>query len=152
MTSTSIDPRTTLSASSPRRLMNYAQGGWVEGGGKATDLFHAVTGEKIAEASTGGVDFKGMAEYAKQVGGPALRKMTFHERARLLKAMALYLTERKEAFYRVSAMTGATKGDSWIDIDGGNGTLSAYASKGRRELPDEPFYLDGPMEPLSKGG
>ena len=152
MTSTSIDPKVALSPAAPRKLLNYVQGEWVEGRGKSTDLFHAVTGEKIGEATTGGIDFKGMVEYAKRVGGPALRKMTFHERARMLKAMALYLTDRKDAFYRVSAMTGATKGDSWIDIDGGIGTLFAYASKGRRELPDEPFYIDGAMESLSKNG
>jgi len=86
------------------------------------------------------------------VGGPALRRMTFHERARMLKALAMHLTERKQEFYAVSAATGATMGDHWIDIDGGFGTLFVYASKGRREFPDETFYVDGPMEPLSKGG
>jgi oxepin-CoA hydrolase/3-oxo-5,6-dehydrosuberyl-CoA semialdehyde dehydrogenase len=134
------------------RLKNYALGQWVEGSGKFTDLFHAVTGEKIGEASSQGLDFAGMLEYARTVGGPALRKLTFHERARMLKALALHLTERKEQFYRVSAATGATKGDNWIDIDGGIGTLFAYASRGRRDFPNEPFYVDGPMEPLSKGG
>ena len=134
------------------RLRNYVQGEWVEGTGKATALYHAVTGEQIAEASSGGLDFKGMLQYGRRVGGPALRRMTFHERARALKALAVYLTARKEAFYRVSAATGATKTDHWIDIDGGIGTLFAYASRGRRELPDETFYVDGPTEALSKGG
>jgi oxepin-CoA hydrolase/3-oxo-5,6-dehydrosuberyl-CoA semialdehyde dehydrogenase len=134
------------------RLKNYAMGEWVEGTGTGTDLFHAVTGEKVAEASSDGLDFAGMLDHGRRVGGPALRRMTFHERARLLKALATYLTARKEEFYRVSAATGATKGDSWIDIDGGFGTLFTYASKGRRELPDEPFYVDGPAEALSKGG
>ncbi|HET7457182.1 MAG TPA: phenylacetic acid degradation bifunctional protein PaaZ [Gemmatimonadaceae bacterium] len=134
------------------RLKNYAMGEWVEGTGKSTELFHAVTGERIAEASSGGLEFKGMAEYARSVGGPALRRMTFHERARALKALAVYLTARKEEFYKVSAATGATKSDHWIDIDGGIGTLFAYASRGRREFPDETFYVDGAMEPLSKGG
>ncbi|HEX7121412.1 MAG TPA: phenylacetic acid degradation bifunctional protein PaaZ [Gemmatimonadaceae bacterium] len=134
------------------RLKNYALGQWVEGSGPGTDLFHAVTGEKIAEASSEGLDFKAMVEYARTVGGPKLRRMTFHERARMLKAMALYLTERKDDFYALSAATGATKADSWIDIDGGIGTFFVYASKGRREFPNETFYVDGPMESLSKGG
>ena len=134
------------------RLESYAAGEWVRGTGKGTDLFHAVTGEKIGEASSSGLDFKAMVDYARRVGGPALRKMTFHERARMLKAMAAYLTGRKEEFYAISAATGATKGDSWIDIDGGFGTFFVYASKGRRDFPDETFYVDGPMEALSKGG
>src|SRR5438094_1775396 len=134
------------------RLESYAAGEWVRGEGKGAELFHAVTGEKIGEASSEGLDFKAMVEYARTVGGPALRKLTFHERARRLKAVASYLIERKDAFYAVSAMTGATKTDSWIDIEGGIGTLFAYASRGRRELPDETFFVDGEMEPLSKGG
>lgn len=134
------------------RLENYALGEWVRGSGKGTDLFHAVTGEKIGEASSDGLDFKAMVEYARRHGGPALRKMTFHERARMLKAVATYLNGRKEEFYAVSYATGATKGDNWIDIDGGIGTLFVFASKGRREFPDETFYVDGPMEAISKGG
>lgn len=153
MTSATFDKSLqTRAGDAPRRLLSFAQGEWVAGKGPATDLFHAVTGEKIAEASSAGLDFAGMVEHAKRVGGPALRRMTFHQRALMLKAMAKHLLERKDDFYRVSAATGATKGDSWIDIDGGIGTFFAYASKGRRELPDEPFYLDGAMEPLSKGG
>ena len=119
---------------------------------KQADLFHAVTGDKVAEASTGGIDYGAMVDHARRIGGPALRKLTFHERARRLKAVASYLLERKDGFYAVSAMTGATKTDSWIDIEGGIGTLFAYASRGRRELPDETFYIDGATEPLSKGG
>src|SRR5688572_19184451 len=134
------------------RLESYAAGEWVRGTGKAVDLFHAVTGEKIGEASSEGLDFKAMVEYARRFGGPALRRMTFHERARMLKAMAGYLNGRKEEFYAISAATGATRGDSWIDIDGGVGTFFVYASKGRREFPDETFYVDGATEALSKGG
>src|SRR3954470_10915933 len=140
------------SSTEHRRLSNYVAGEWVNGSGKATELFHAVSGEKIAEASTNGIDYAAMVHHARTVGGPALRKLTFHERARRLKALAAYLMERKEQFYQVSAMTGATKADSWIDIEGGIGTLFAYASRGRRELPDETFYVDGATEPLSKGG
>jgi oxepin-CoA hydrolase / 3-oxo-5,6-dehydrosuberyl-CoA semialdehyde dehydrogenase len=134
------------------QLKNYVQGEWLDGSGELTELFDAVNGEKIAEAGTGGIDFRGTTEFARRVGGPNLRRMTFHARARMLKALAVHLTAHKEEFYAVSAATGATKGDSWIDIDGGIGTLFAYASRGRREFPDETFYVDGGMEPLSKGG
>src|SRR5438093_1521586 len=134
------------------RLQSYAQGEWVTGTGRATELLHAVTGEKIAEATSEGLDFKGMLEYGRRVGGPKLRAMTFHQRARMLKAMAQHLMAGKEELYRVSAGTGATKADSWIDIEGGIGTFFAYASQGRREFPDETFYVDGSVERISKGG
>ncbi len=134
------------------RLKNFALGEWQEGTGAGTALLHAVTGAEVAVASSEGLDFKRMADYARTVGGPNLRRLTFHERARMLKAMAQYLNERKDAFYELSAATGATKGDSWIDIDGGIGTFFVYASKGRREFPNETFYVDGPTEALSKGG
>ncbi|HNR21360.1 MAG TPA: aldehyde dehydrogenase family protein, partial [Bacteroidia bacterium] len=134
------------------KLKNYALGNWVEGLGKGTMLYNAVTGDEVAEASSAGLDFNAMLNYARTVGGPKLRKLTFHERARLLKALALYLTEKKDLFYKLSSATGATKIDSWIDIDGGIGTLFAYASKGRRELPDQPFLVEGNIEPLSKTG
>jgi oxepin-CoA hydrolase/3-oxo-5,6-dehydrosuberyl-CoA semialdehyde dehydrogenase len=134
------------------KLQNYAMGEWVTGSGKATDLFHAVTGEKVAEASSGGLDFKAMASYARDVGGPKLRALTFHQRAGLLKGVAKFLLERKDAFYALSAYTGATKTDSWVDIEGGIGTFFAYSSRGRREFPNETFHVEGPTEPLSKGG
>ena len=134
------------------RLKSFALGEWQEGSGPGTPLYHAVTGKEIAIASSDGLDFKGMVEHARAVGGPNLRRLTFHERARMLKAMAQYLNERKDAFYELSAATGATKTDSWIDIDGGIGTFFVYASKGRRDFPDETFYIDGPTEALSKGG
>src|SRR5690606_1422423 len=120
--------------------------------GKSTELFHAVTGERIAEASSGGLDFAAMTDYARRVGGPKLRALTFHQRAALLKAMAKHLMEHKDAFYAVSAATGATKADSWVDIEGGIGTFFAYSSRGRREFPNETFHVEGPTEPLSKGG
>jgi oxepin-CoA hydrolase / 3-oxo-5,6-dehydrosuberyl-CoA semialdehyde dehydrogenase len=134
------------------KLQNYALGRWVTGTGRMTELVHAVTGEPIGETSSGGLDFGAMTEYARAVGGPTLRRMTFHERARMLKAMAAHLMERKERFYEVSAATGATRQDSWVDIEGGIGTFFAYGSRGRREFPDETFYVDGAMEPLSKAG
>ena len=132
------------------RLKSYAQGEWVEGTGKAADLIHAVTGEKIGEATSEGLDFKGMLDHARTVGNPNMRRLTFHERARMLKEMAKYLLERKEEFYKLSEATGATKSDSWVDIEGGIGTFFAYSSKGRREFPNETFYVDGNVEQLSK--
>ncbi|GMV09361.1 MAG: bifunctional aldehyde dehydrogenase/enoyl-CoA hydratase [Gemmatimonadota bacterium] len=134
------------------RLQNYALGQWVLGTSAGTDLFHAVTGEKVAEASSAGLDFKAMLDYARSVGGPKLRRMTFHQRALMLKEMARYLSERKDALYALSTATGATKGDSWIDIDGGIGTFFVYASKGRREFPNETFFVDGAPEAISKNG
>jgi oxepin-CoA hydrolase / 3-oxo-5,6-dehydrosuberyl-CoA semialdehyde dehydrogenase len=134
------------------RLQSYAQGEWVTGTGRAAELLHAVTGEKIAESTSEGLDFKGMLEYGRRVGGPKLRAMTFHQRARMLKAMAQHLMTGKDEFYQVSAGTGATKADSWVDIEGGIGTFFAYGSLGRREFPDETFYVDGSVERISKGG
>ena len=141
-----------LSGDAPRALFSYVGDAWVRGTGRSTALHHAVTGAVIAETSTGGIDFKAMVEHARTVGGPALRLMTFHQRARMLKALAQYLMARKDAYYVVSAGTGATRRDGWVDIEGGIGTLFAYASRGRREFPDESFHVDGPTEPLSKGG
>jgi oxepin-CoA hydrolase/3-oxo-5,6-dehydrosuberyl-CoA semialdehyde dehydrogenase len=135
-----------------RRLDNYALGQWVKGAGTGTMLYNAVTGAEVAVASSEGLDFESMLHYGRTVGGPTLRKLTFHQRARILKALAQYLTARKEEFYLVSAWTGATRGDSWIDVDGGFGTLFAYASRGRREFPDETYFVDGGPEALSKGG
>ncbi|MDQ3081428.1 MAG: aldehyde dehydrogenase family protein, partial [Gemmatimonadota bacterium] len=113
-------------------LKSYAHGEWVQGTGDAVDLIHAVTGEPIATAAGGGLDYAGMLDYARTVGGPKIRAMTFHERARMLKAVAKYLMERKDEFYTLSEATGATKTDSWVDIEGGIGTFFAYSSKGRR--------------------
>src|SRR5215510_14170602 len=110
-----------------KMLASYAQGAWVEANGKSATLYHAVTGEPVASASSEGLDFKAMLEYARKRGGPALRRMTFHERARMLKALAAFLMERKDKFYELSAATGATQSDSWVDIEGGIGTLFAYA-------------------------
>ncbi|MDT8411803.1 MAG: phenylacetic acid degradation bifunctional protein PaaZ [Vicingaceae bacterium] len=133
------------------KLQNYAQGQWVEGSGKEKPLFDAITGEQIASASSEGLDFAAMMDYARKVGGPALRKMTFQERGLMLKALALHLLTLKAKYYEVSAKTGATKVDSWIDIEGGIGNLFANASL-RRQFPDEPFYVDGETAPLSKNG
>jgi oxepin-CoA hydrolase/3-oxo-5,6-dehydrosuberyl-CoA semialdehyde dehydrogenase len=114
-------------------------------------LFDAVNGELLTVADSTGLDFGAMLNYGRETGGPALRKMTFQERGRMLKALALYLTERKAAYYAVSVKTGATKIDSWIDIDGGIGNLFAYASL-RKQFPDSSFYVDGELAKLSKEG
>ena len=117
------------------KLENYIQGAWVTGDGEGQVLYDAVTGEVISSATTQGLDFAGMLEYGRTVGNPALRKLTFHERGRMLKALAMYLMERKEKFYQLSYHSGATRADSWIDIEGGIGNLFANASL-RRKFPD----------------
>ena len=132
-------------------LKNYALGQWTAGEGEGQALFNAITGEQIAKTSSKGLDFGEMMNYARKVGGPTLRKMTFHERGRMLKALALHLISIKDKFYELSAKTGATKVDSWIDIEGGIGNLFTYASL-RKQFPDETFYVDGETAPLSKGG
>jgi oxepin-CoA hydrolase/3-oxo-5,6-dehydrosuberyl-CoA semialdehyde dehydrogenase len=131
---------------------SYSAGKWVKAGKGARDIFSAVSGEKIAIAGNDALDFQAMIDFARNKGGPALREMTFHDRARALKALAIYLGGRKEALYDLSYETGATKADSAIDIDGGFGTLFVFSSKGRRELPDGHVYLDGDVEQLSREG
>ena len=133
------------------KLKNYAQGQWIEGVGKGESLSDASTGEFIAIADSEGLDFAAMMHYARSVGGPVLRKMTFHERGNMLKALALYLQERKELFYPISYKTGATRSDSWVDIEGGIGNLFSYASL-RRQFPNQRFHVDGDTVGLSKGG
>jgi oxepin-CoA hydrolase/3-oxo-5,6-dehydrosuberyl-CoA semialdehyde dehydrogenase len=134
-----------------KKLQHYALGGWHEGSGDGEILHHAITGEPIFSHTIEGLDFKEILQYGRTVGNPALRKMTFQERGMMLKALAFYLMERKEKFYELSKATGATRADSWIDIEGGIGNLFAYASL-RKQFPNEPFYVDGDTVPLSKGG
>jgi oxepin-CoA hydrolase/3-oxo-5,6-dehydrosuberyl-CoA semialdehyde dehydrogenase len=131
------------------QLRNYAEGQWVAGKKEGEVLHNAVTGEAIYSASSDGLDFGAMMDYARKVGGKALRKLTFQQRGLMLKALALHLQERKEYFYTISAMTGATRADSWVDIEGGIGNLFTYASL-RRQFPDERFYVDGDAAKLSK--
>src|SRR5438477_5782165 len=133
------------------KLENYITGQWIAGDGDGQILHDAVTGERIAIATTEGLDFFSILDYGRKVGNPALRKMTFHERGRMLRALAIYLNERKENFYGVSYKTGATKLDSWIDIEGGFGNLFSNASL-RRKFPDLPYCTDGDAVSLSKGG
>ena len=133
------------------QLENYITGNWVKGSGKQAELLDASTGELIASTSSGGLDFAHMLHYARTVGGPPLRKMTFPERGRMLKALAMYLMERKDRYYDISYKTGATRADSWVDIEGGIGNLFANASL-RRVLGNMPFYVDGDAVKTSKGG
>ncbi len=134
------------------RLQSFVAGRWQTGSGAGVGLKDATSGELVAEATTGGIDGRASLEHARAVGGPALRRLTFHQRAALLKELAKRLTEQKEEFYALSYATGATRADSWIDIDGGISTLFVYASKGLRELPDDHIYVDGALETLSKSG
>src|SRR5688500_980832 len=134
------------------RLQSYVSGEWQEGGGRAAVLRDASTGAVVAEAASEGLDFAAALAHAREVGGPALRAMTFRARAARLRALGKRLLDFKPEFYALSHATGATRGDSWIDIDGGIGTMLVFASKGARELPDGHVYLDGAVEPLSKGG
>ncbi|MFN2438291.1 MAG: phenylacetic acid degradation bifunctional protein PaaZ [Chitinophagaceae bacterium] len=133
------------------KLGNYITGKWITGEGEGQPLYNAVNGEIIAIASTKGLPLRQMLEYGRTVGNPALRKLTFHERGRMLKALALYLMEKKEKFYNISYHSGATRADSWIDIEGGIGNLFANASL-RRKFPDLPYCTDGDPVGLSKGG
>ncbi|MEY4487315.1 MAG: hypothetical protein RL440_1860 [Bacteroidota bacterium] len=133
-----------------QRFQNYVLGQWLDGQGEETPLFNALTGAQIGAVSSAGLDFAEVLTYARQKGY-ALRKMTFQERGRMLKALALFLMERKAKYYEISALTGATKVDSWIDIEGGIGNLFANASL-RRQFPDLPYYVDGVAAPLSKNG
>ncbi len=133
------------------KLHNYAIGQWIEGTGDGQMLYDASTGDAVASASSNGLDFEEMLNYGRKVGNKNLRKMTFQERGRMIKALALYLMERKEKYYEVSYKTGATRIDSWIDIEGGIGNLFANASL-RRKFPDLPYYTEGDPVGLSKGG
>ncbi|WP_347718215.1 phenylacetic acid degradation bifunctional protein PaaZ [Sphingomonas sp.] len=133
-------------------LNNYAADQWVAATGGAVPILSAIDGSTVAETGSQGLDFKAMADHARGVGGPALRAMTFHERAWMLKALAQAIMARKEELYALSASTGATRQDSWIDIEGGAGTLFAMSSKGRRELPDDVILIDGEIEPIGKRG
>jgi oxepin-CoA hydrolase/3-oxo-5,6-dehydrosuberyl-CoA semialdehyde dehydrogenase len=133
-------------------LQSYAQDRWVAPTGRLIDIPSAIDGHLVAGASTEGLDFAAIATHARTTGGPSLRALTFHQRAEMLKSLATYLNDRKEKLYAISAHTGATKNDNLFDIDGGIGTLFAYASRGKRELPSETFAIDGAVEKLSKSG
>lgn len=134
------------------QLESYVAGSWFRGTDDGEPVLDAVTGQEVTRVSSHGLDFAALVTHARDVGGPAVRRLTFHERATLLKELALHLGGFKDEFYAVSLRTGATRRDSMVDIDGGIGTVFSYASKGKRELPDDTVVLDGALEPLGKGG
>jgi oxepin-CoA hydrolase/3-oxo-5,6-dehydrosuberyl-CoA semialdehyde dehydrogenase len=133
------------------KVKSYTEGTWHENGTE-TDLISAVSGEPVAQMVEADLDYKATCEYARNTGGPALRKMSIHERAFRIKFLAQYLMERKEDYYKLSSHTGATRGDSWIDIEGGIGAMFVLSSKARRELSDLPWHVEGAHERLSKKG
>ncbi len=136
-----------------QQLLNYARDQWVPGETSSlSEIASAIDGAPVARTGSGGLDFAAMLHHAREVGGPALRKMTFHQRARMIKGLGLAVLARKEELYELNYLTGATRKDGWIDIEGGAGTMLSFSSKGRRELPDAHVLLDGPVEPLSKSG
>ncbi|NIX75872.1 phenylacetic acid degradation bifunctional protein PaaZ [Microvirga terricola] len=139
-----------IASGNPRQLESFVCGEWVRGAREGLPLHDATTGEPVALIDSSGIDFAAALNYGRSRGGPALRAMTFHERAGMLRALGQALMELKEEFYALSYATGATRSDSWIDIEGGIGTLLSYASKGRRELPDTRVLIEGDVESLSR--
>ncbi len=135
-----------------QKLQSYAAGEWHTPSDNGKELFHAINGQHLSNISSQGLDFADMVTYARNVGRPALAKYTFHERALMLKKLGAYLLERKELFYECSTATGATRSDSWIDIEGGIGTLFSVSSKARIGMPNSNIYIDGGHEALSRTG
>ena len=135
-----------------QQLLNYARGEWTPGDAASlTELPSALDGSPVALTGSGGIDFAAMLDHARTVGGPALRKLTFHDRARIIKGLGLAILARKEELYELNYLTGATRKDGWIDIEGGAGTLLSFSSKGRRELPDAHVLLDGAVGSVALG-
>ncbi|MEL6562816.1 MAG: phenylacetic acid degradation bifunctional protein PaaZ [Pseudomonadota bacterium] len=135
-----------------RQVHSFAVGEWIAPGPGARPIESAITGQIIAEAGNDTLDVAAMRDHARAKGGPALRALGFHDRSRMLKALALHIKEHKQLLYDLSFDTGATQSDHLIDVDGGIGTMLVYASKGRREMPDGHVYLDGPTEQLGRAG
>jgi len=138
--------------SKPMKLQSYANGEWYQSTASGLILNNAINGDVVAEISSEGLDFQDMLDYGRNIGGPALRHYTFHQRALMLKELGKYLMDRKEIFYQLSTATGATRTDSWIDIEGGISTLFVFSGKGRREMPNSHVYLDGNQETISRNG
>ena len=133
-------------------LSSYVQGRWHTASDEGRPLYDAVTGDEVARISSAGVDMAGVLEHGRRVGGPALRELTFHQRAGLLKAVAGQLREHRDELYALSARSGATLFDAKFDVDGGLGTLLGVVSKAKRELPNDTVYVEGAVEPLGRGG
>ncbi len=134
------------------KLESYVCGAWTAGSADGVEVRDAVTSEPVCRVDSSGIDFAAVLHHGRTAGGPALRALTIHERGLRLKALATYLLERKEEFYRVSDWTGATRSDSWIDIEGGIATLFSYSGIARREFDNQPFSVEGPPERLSANG
>ncbi|KAE9628236.1 phenylacetic acid degradation bifunctional protein PaaZ [Parasedimentitalea maritima] len=135
-----------------QQVSSFAAGQWITPGAGARNIASAITGDVIATAGNDALDVQSMLDHARSVAGPALRALTFHDRARMLKALAAHLNQHKQTLYEASFDTGATQNDHMIDVDGGIGTMFVFASKGRREMPDGQVYLDGDVEQLSRHG
>lgn len=135
-----------------QQLTSYLSGFWLMGHGKERTINHAISGEALYQVTSEGLDMAQARRYAIDHGGNALRAMTFVQRAAMIKAVAKHLLANKESFYAISYQTGATRADSWVDIEGGIGTLFAYAGMGNRELPDDVLWPEDEMIPLSKQG
>ncbi|EOY8846835.1 phenylacetic acid degradation bifunctional protein PaaZ [Escherichia coli] len=135
-----------------QQLASFLSGTWQSGRGRSRLIHHAISGEALCEVTSEGLDMAAARQFAIEKGAPALRAMTFIERAAMLKAVAKHLLSEKERFYALSAQTGATRADSWVDIEGGIGTLFTYASLGSRELPDDTLWPEDELIPLSKEG
>ena len=150
-----MPPSTTPDRKRPavvEKLASYVQGVWHTAPDEGTTVLNAVTGEVVAQVSSTGIDMAGVLDHARGIGGSALRELTFHQRADLLKQLAGHLSERKDELYTLSAASGALHRDAVIDVDGGITTLFVFASKGRKELPDDTVLLDGASEQLGRGG
>ena len=133
-------------------IESYVNGAWTPGQGEGVEVCNAITGEAVGKVDSSGIDFADVLHHGRVSGGSALRNMTIHDRANMLKALAKHLLGKKEKLYEVSAMTGATRADSWVDIEGGIGTVFSYSGIARRELPNETFCVEGNVERLSAKG
>lgn len=134
------------------KIQSYVNGEWCSGNGRVDTLVNSVNDEVIGEVHSLDSGFDQILDYGRSVAGPELRKLTIHDRAEQIKLLAKYLLDRKNDFYRISYMTGATKADSWVDIEGGIGTMFSYTGIARREMNNDTFVVEGPVEPLSANG
>ena len=135
-----------------QHLTSYIMGKWVNGAGEGRKIYHALTNEGLYSVTTEGLPLAKSLQYGREIGGEALANQTFQQRGEMIKALAKYLLAHKDELYAISAQTGATKADSWVDIEGGIGTLFAYAGLASRELPDDTVWSEDEMIPLSKQG
>src|SRR5579863_7827857 len=133
-------------------LHSYVGGTWIDPSDGGRPVLDAVTGEEVARVSSAGIDFGAALAYGRGTGGPALRELTFHQRAGLLKSLGQVLREHRPELYALSARTGATLADAKFDVDGGIGVLLSYASKAKRELPNDVILAEGAVEPLGRDG